>query len=55
MTLNRYDGMLIPGKVHPSHGCLYICYDGEEISMNEYEVLVEGYGTNLAWIRARDG
>lgn len=29
------------GKVHPSHGCLYVPYDGTEISFKEYEVLVQ--------------
>ncbi|KAF5305390.1 hypothetical protein FQA39_LY09219 [Lamprigera yunnana] len=28
------------GKVHPSHGCLYIPYGGNEISYKNYEVLV---------------
>lgn len=28
------------GKVHPSHGCLYIGYGLKEISIKEYEVLV---------------
>ncbi|XP_032669896.1 natterin-3-like isoform X2 [Odontomachus brunneus] len=29
------------GKVHRSHGCLYIPYDGKEISYRDYEVLVQ--------------
>lgn len=28
-----------PGKVHPSHGCCYISFGGEEIPMKNYEVL----------------
>ena len=28
------------GKVHPSHGGLYISYGGKEIKLSEYEVLV---------------
>ncbi|XP_012263528.1 natterin-3-like isoform X2 [Athalia rosae] len=28
------------GKVQASHGCLYIPYDGEELSFKDYEVLV---------------
>uniref|UniRef100_A0A8D7ZXG2 (northern house mosquito) hypothetical protein n=2 Tax=Culex pipiens TaxID=7175 RepID=A0A8D7ZXG2_CULPI len=32
-------GTQTPGKVHSSHGCLYIPFDGAEISLPEYEVL----------------
>lgn len=35
-----YEGTQTPGKIQPSHGCLYIPYNGEEISVREYEVLV---------------
>lgn len=35
-----YQGTQTPGKIQPSHGCLYIPFNGEEISVNEYEVLV---------------
>ncbi|XP_062544073.1 natterin-3-like [Armigeres subalbatus] len=34
-------GSLTPGKVHPSHQTLYIPFDGKEISIQNYEVLVE--------------
>jgi len=27
------------GKVHPSHGCIYIPYGGQEVSVKDYEVL----------------
>jgi len=27
------------GKVHPSHGCLYIPYGGQELSYKNYEIL----------------
>ncbi|XP_023036986.1 uncharacterized protein LOC111519609 [Drosophila willistoni] len=30
---------LIVGKVHPSHGCLYVPYGGNEIRLSSYEVL----------------
>lgn len=30
---------LTVGKVHPSHGCLYIPYGGAEIALRDYEVL----------------
>lgn len=36
-----YMGQLIVGKVHPSHECLYIPYQGTEIPLREYEVLVK--------------
>lgn len=29
------------GKVHPSHGCCYIPYDGQEIKYHDYEILVQ--------------
>ncbi|SPP83275.1 uncharacterized protein LOC117585296 [Drosophila guanche] len=32
-------GSLTVGKVHPSHGCLYIPYDSEEVKLFAYEVL----------------
>ncbi|XP_046997689.1 uncharacterized protein LOC124613120 [Schistocerca americana] len=35
-----FDGLLVPGKVHPSHGVCYISYGGAEIACPEYEVLV---------------
>lgn len=34
-------GSLTPGKVHPSHGNLYIPYNGGEVAIGSYEVLVE--------------
>ncbi|XP_043267817.1 uncharacterized protein [Venturia canescens] len=35
-----HNGAQTVGKVQPSHGCLYIPFDGEELSFREYEVLV---------------
>ncbi|XP_037031898.1 uncharacterized protein LOC119071207 [Bradysia coprophila] len=35
-----YRGTQTPGKLHPSHGCLYIPFGGEEVAIQEYEVLV---------------
>lgn len=35
-----HEGIQTPGKVQASHGCLYIPYDGQEIKVFEYEVLV---------------
>ncbi|XP_016988944.1 uncharacterized protein LOC108051365 [Drosophila rhopaloa] len=32
-------GSLTVGKVHPSHGCLYIPFDSEEVKIFAYEVL----------------
>ncbi|XP_034108485.2 uncharacterized protein LOC127564999, partial [Drosophila albomicans] len=34
-----FAGSLTPGKVHPSHGCLYIPYGGAEKRLEDYEVL----------------
>lgn len=34
-------GSLSIGKVHPSHGCLYIPYGGAEYRLENYEVLVQ--------------
>ena len=36
-----HEGSITVGKVHPSHGCLYIPYGGKEVSLNQYETLVE--------------
>ncbi|XP_003703042.1 natterin-3 [Megachile rotundata] len=35
-----HNGSQTVGKIQPSHGCLYIPYDGEELSFKDYEVLV---------------
>ncbi|XP_026472128.1 natterin-3-like isoform X2 [Ctenocephalides felis] len=35
-----HDGAQTPGKVQVSHGCLYIPYNGEEVRVCDYEVLV---------------
>jgi hypothetical protein len=34
-----HGGSLVVGKIHPSHGVLYIPFDGKEISSHDYEVL----------------
>jgi co-chaperonin GroES (HSP10) len=34
-----YQGTQTPGKVQLSHGCLYIPFDGQEVSIQDYEVL----------------
>jgi len=36
----HYAGSMTPGKIHPSHGCLYIPFGGQEVRLNDYEVLV---------------
>jgi hypothetical protein len=34
-------GVMTPGKIHPSHGCLYVSYNGYEYSYkHNYEILV---------------
>ncbi|KAJ0177812.1 hypothetical protein K1T71_006685 [Dendrolimus kikuchii] len=35
----RHMRSITPGKVHPSHGCCYISFDGSEIPYKNYEVL----------------
>jgi len=37
----HYQGSLTPGKVHPSHGCLYIPFGGQEVTIRDYEILIE--------------
>lgn len=34
-----HEGTMILGKVHPSHGAIYIPYGGKEISYDSYEIL----------------
>ncbi|XP_017783296.1 PREDICTED: natterin-4-like [Nicrophorus vespilloides] len=36
----HHEGSHTVGKVHPSHGCCYIPFGGEEIKYEEYEILV---------------
>ncbi|KAK0075842.1 hypothetical protein PV325_006245, partial [Microctonus aethiopoides] len=36
-----HHGTPVIGKIHPSHGNLYIAYNGQEIPYKEYEVLVQ--------------
>lgn len=44
MGRGHYANSLAVGKVQPSHGCLYIPYQGTEIKLEKYEVLVYGGG-----------
>lgn len=34
-------GNITVGKVQPSHGCLYVPFDGDEHCIQRYEILVE--------------
>lgn len=36
-----HDEHLIPGKIHPSHECIYVSYCGAEIAYTKYEILVK--------------
>lgn len=38
---SHFSGSLTPGKVHPSHGSLYIPFGGAEVPIKEYEILIE--------------
>ncbi|KAA3679827.1 uncharacterized protein DEA37_0008843 [Paragonimus westermani] len=35
-----HDGEKVPGKLHFGHPCAYFPYGGQEVSRDEYEVLV---------------
>ncbi|ALC40662.1 CG10527 [Drosophila busckii] len=48
----RHEGDLIPGKLHPSHGVVYVAWGGGEHGHNEYEVLCEGGGL---WVPVEAG
>lgn len=37
----NHQGSLTPGKVHKTHGCLYIPFGGSEIPYTSYELLIE--------------
>ncbi|XP_067634095.1 uncharacterized protein [Eurosta solidaginis] len=37
----HFNGSLTPGKIHPSHGCLYIPYGGREQKLESYEALTQ--------------
>jgi hypothetical protein len=39
----HHENSLTPGKIQPSHGCLYIPYAGREIAHRHYEILVERF------------
>lgn len=36
----KYCDHIIPGKVQPSHKVCYIPYDGKEISVENYEIMI---------------
>lgn len=36
----EHNGMMVPGKVHPSHSVCYVPYNGEEVAHTEYEIFV---------------
>ncbi|UYV82900.1 hypothetical protein LAZ67_22001320 [Cordylochernes scorpioides] len=37
---HEHDGSMTIGKVHPSHGCVYLPFGGSEHSYSNYEILV---------------
>ncbi|XP_013776957.1 natterin-4-like [Limulus polyphemus] len=51
----HHGGDNIPGKLHPSHECVYIPWGGEEHSHREYQVLVNYCGSQLEWKYASEG
>lgn len=38
----NYNNSLVVGKIQPSHACLYIPFNGQEIKLDKYEILVYG-------------
>lgn len=36
----RYEGSIVLGKIHPSHGAVYVPYGGLEVKFTDYEQLV---------------
>ncbi|XP_023032752.1 uncharacterized protein LOC6638414 isoform X1 [Drosophila willistoni] len=49
----HYSNSLTVGKVHPSHGCLYVPFGGQEVRINTYEVLI--YQRHDTWVPASPG
>lgn len=54
---NLFPNIVIPGKIHPSHVCVYYSLEGEEdewteYKQTEYEVLVRGNSSqeSLQWV-----
>ncbi|XP_035701025.1 uncharacterized protein LOC110861924 isoform X2 [Folsomia candida] len=47
-------GGVVPGKLHVGHSSAYIAYDGKEISMPNYEVLI-GPTASLSWVESSNG
>ena len=37
----RHAGALTVGKIQQSHGCLYISFDGSEVALRSYEILIQ--------------
>lgn len=50
-----HQGSKIPGKLHPSHGVVYVSWGGKEHAKRDYEVLVQEGGFNLQWVSASNG
>lgn len=46
----HHEDSLTPGKIHRNHGCLYIPFDGAELSFQEYEVLVRQQPWRCDWL-----
>ncbi|XP_076316556.1 uncharacterized protein LOC143228938 isoform X2 [Tachypleus tridentatus] len=48
-------GNIIPGKLLPSHRCVYIPWRGGEYAYRNYQVLVNNCGSTLEWKPALEG
>lgn len=49
----HHEDSLTLGKIHRSHGCMYIPFDGAELSFQEYEVLVRQQSWRCDWLRSK--
>ncbi|XP_017462875.1 PREDICTED: natterin-3-like [Rhagoletis zephyria] len=49
------DGDLVPGKIVPSHGVVYVPISGEEKNSSTYEYLVRPNYGSLEWVPSADG
>lgn len=49
------DNDTIPGKIVPSHQCIYVPYAGSEKRHDQYEYLVRPAYGSIDWVPAHDG
>ena len=49
------DGDHVPGKIVPSHGCIYVPYDGKEVPHTSYEYMIRPRYGNIEWVSSSNG